>query len=323
MNRLRVCFLISLCFFTCIAQGVTVYGHRGARGLAAENTFLAFDEALKYHVDAIDLDVVMTQDDVLVVYHDFILNSDITRDANGDWIDDHTALAVKNLTLDTIKTLDVGSVKPNTHYSQIYTAQQSSHDQVRIPTLEEAIQYIKAHADYPVGFQIEVKTDPTQPEISVSPETMVLALNHIIEQEGIAHRTKVQAFEWPCLFLLQKINPSVQTAYLTAADDAEKTTQWTGGYLFKDFYSIPHMIHALGGHWWDAEDIELTQKKIETAHRLGLKVAAWSWPERTQGQDVNLPIIQQLLNLGVDGIITDRPDLVVQLLQQEHIYTRR
>lgn len=257
MNRLRVYFLISLYFFTCTAQGVTVYGHRGARGLAAENTLIAFDEALKHHVDAIDLDVVMTQDHVLVVYHDLTLNADITRDANGDWIDDHAVIAVKNLTLDAIKTFDVSGVRPNSQYSQIYTAQQIAREHVRIPTLEEAIQYIKAHADYPVGFQIEVKTDPTQPEISVSPETMILALNHIIEQEGIAHRTKVQAFEWPCLFLLQKLNPSVQTAYLTAADDTEMTAPWTGGYVLKDFDSIPHMIHALGGHWWDAEDIEL------------------------------------------------------------------
>ncbi|MDF1827066.1 MAG: hypothetical protein P1U39_02185 [Legionellaceae bacterium] len=83
------------------------------------------------------------------------------------------------------------------------------------------------------------------------------------------------------------------------------------------------MIHALGGHWWDAEDVELTQEKIETAHRLGLRVAAWSWPERTRHQDIDLPLIQQLLSFGVDGIITDRPDLVVQLLQREPLYIIR
>jgi glycerophosphoryl diester phosphodiesterase len=322
MNLLRLCVLfVGAWFISCSAQGVTVYGHRGARGLAAENTLIAFNQALKHHVDAVDLDIVMTQDNVLVVYHDLTLNPDITRDADGHWMGDDAVIAIKNLTLDTIKTFNVGGIRPNTRYSEIYHAQQSSGEWAHIPTLEEAIQYIKTHADYPVGFQIEVKTDPTQPQISASPEVIMVALNKIIEQEGIAQRTKVQAFEWECLFWLQKINPSVQTAYLTethalpplSLDDVEKKALWTGGYFLKDFYSIPHMIRALGGHWWDAEDIELTQENIDEAHQLGLKVAAWSWPERTSGLDINLTIIRHLLSMGVDGIITDRPDLVVPL----------
>ena len=86
------------------------------------------------------------------------------------------------------------------------------------------------------------------------------------------------------------------------------------GYLLKDSdYSIPKMIKALHGAYWDAEDVQLNPKNISQAHLLGLKVYAWSNTQKNKGG--YLKTMQQLIDDGVDGIITDRPDLLLKLRQ--------
>jgi len=77
------------------AESVTIYGHRGARGLAPENTLPGFQVALKHHVDYVDIDVVLTKDGVLVAHHGLTLNPDVTRDARGNWVE-NTTIAVKD-----------------------------------------------------------------------------------------------------------------------------------------------------------------------------------------------------------------------------------
>jgi len=215
----------------------------------------------------------------------------------------------------------VGRIKPLTAYAKIYASQEAI-DHTTIPTLQAVIRDVKGSASYPVGFQIELKTDPTQPSLSASPEAMALAVDKIIRDEGIVDSVKVQAYDWRCLLLLQQLNPAVETAYLTDLAhektlrhvDAAVAGLWTGGYLLKNYHdSIPEMIKALGGTWWDAEDIEITEAQLTKAHQFGLKVAAWSDAERTH-LDVDVPLIERLIVMKVEGIITDRPDVVMALI---------
>ncbi|MCH9756507.1 MAG: glycerophosphodiester phosphodiesterase [Gammaproteobacteria bacterium] len=319
-RKLVFCSLLLTCFS---AESLTVYGHRGARGLAPENTLPGFQTALKHHVDYVDVDIVMTKDGVLIAHHGLTLNPDVTRDVRKNWVED-TDMIVKELTLEQLQTYDVGRIKPWTHYAAIYPLQ-TSVENTFIPTLQAVIRDVKKSAQYPVGFQIEIKTNPTQPHLSASPEAMVLALDQIIREENIADRTKVQAYDWRCLLLLQQLNPQVETAYLTDVEhektlrhaDSAIAGQWTAGYLLKNYHdSIPEMIKALGGTWWDAEDIEITEVQLEKAHQLGLKVATWSDAERT-GMDVDVFLTKQLIMMQVEGVITDRPDVVMALIPKK------
>ncbi|MCH9763593.1 MAG: glycerophosphodiester phosphodiesterase [Gammaproteobacteria bacterium] len=319
---LRQIIASSIFLFICFpAESLTVYGHRGARGLAPENTLPAFHEALKQHVDYIDLDVVMTSDGVLVAHHDLTLNTDITRDASLGWVEGEHV--IKTLTLAELQTYDVGRMHADTPHAAIYKHQKPV-DGTHIPTLRAVIREMKATADYSVGFQIEIKTDPTLPHLSAAPDVMAIALDAVIREEGVSARTKVQAYDWRALFLLQQLNPEIETAYLTDIDhekilrhiSSAVAGQWTGGYLLKDYYdSIPQMIKALGGTWWDVEDIELAVEQLNQAHQLGLKVAVWSYPERT-GQEINMKLIERLIAMPVDGVITDRPDIVINFLKE-------
>lgn len=290
-----------------------LYGHRGARGLAPENTLPAYKTALDHQVDFVDMDIAMTRDQVLIVQHDLMINPDITQDKKGNWVQNKRI--IKDLLLKKIQQYDVGHINRNTAYGRIFP-QQLAYPGTSIPTLQEVIQYVKKRNPR-TGFQIEIKTDPTLPNLSPRPEWIAKKLVKLIHEEDIGSRTQIQAYDWRCLFAIQKLDPTLATAFLTDTvqeklmlDPNPKIAgQWTGGKLLKDYQnSIPKMIKALGGRYWDPEDLEVTPEKLHEAHELGLKVVAWSWAEKSG--EINLSRIKKLIAMGIDGIITDRPDLV-------------
>src|SRR5262245_27399589 len=92
-------------------------GHRGARGLEPENTLPAFARALTLGVTTLEFDTGITKDGKIIVAHDRHLNPLITRDAKGQWLEGQEGPAVRALTLDELKTFDVGAIKPDTPYA--------------------------------------------------------------------------------------------------------------------------------------------------------------------------------------------------------------
>jgi glycerophosphoryl diester phosphodiesterase len=191
---------------------VQIYGHRGARGLMPEQTLPAYVAVLRLGVDYVDMDVGMTKDGVLVITHDLTLNPDLTRDENGRWITDR--IPIKSLTLRELQKYDVGRLKPGTKYGSYFPYQRPV-DHTPIPTLREVVRLVKKIAGDKVGFQIEIKTDPTQPELTASPKEFAQALHQLIAEEGIANRTEVQAFDWRCLIDLSRLSGTIKTAYLS------------------------------------------------------------------------------------------------------------
>lgn len=310
---------ISLILYCPQLYAIEIYGHRGARGLAPENTISAYKTALKWGVDYIDMDVVMTKDKVVVVQHDLTLNPMITRHKNGKWITQKKI--IKNMLFSELQNYDVGRIKPHTPYAKLF-ASQIPVDKERIPSLQSVIRYAKKIRGSNIGFQIEIKTDPDHPELSSKPQEIAAAVAKIIKEENIEAHTQVQAFDWACLLAIQKINPNIVTAYITDENTQKLmhdphpkiANKWTGGFLLKNYYhSIPYMIKKLGGQFWDPEDTAITAKQVIEAHRLGLKVIVWSNPEK-KGKEVDLKRIAQLKQMQVDGIITDRPDIVKNFL---------
>src|SRR2546430_2645680 len=117
------------------ATAFDLQGHRGARGLAPENTIEAFSTALSIGVTTLELDVGMSKDGVLVVHHDEWLNPDITRGPEGAFLSQRGP-AIHSLTLEELKRYDVGRIKPGTAYAARFPLQRP-HDGARIPTLAE------------------------------------------------------------------------------------------------------------------------------------------------------------------------------------------
>lgn len=297
-----------------------LYGHRGVRGLSPENTLPAYRTALAIGVDYVDMDVGMTRDGTVVVTHDIALNPNITRDSRGQWISADNIL-VKDLTVSQLQSYDVGRIKPGTAYSHLFPYQYAV-DHTYIPTLKQVIDYVKQASGNQIAFQIEIKTDPTLPQLTASPRVFAEAIAQILQDEDIVERTIIQAFDYRCLLELQKINPKITTAYLTAyeeesnlySSDSQLAGLWTAGHLLKNYAnSIPKMIASLGGKIWGPQDIELTPALVNEAHSFGLEVVPWSWPEKT-GTEMNVSFTEKLIATGIDGIITDRPDILRGLM---------
>ncbi|WP_119343401.1 glycerophosphodiester phosphodiesterase [Facilibium subflavum] len=299
------------------AKTVDIYAHRGFRPLAPENTLVAYTDALKIGVDALDMDINMTKDHILVVTHDLTLNPALTKDKDGHWI--KQPIPIKSLTLKQLETYTVGEIKPGSDLAKMYPHHLSIKN-VHIPTLLEVINYVKTTVDDRVRLQIEIKTNPYEPKLSYSAKEMAKALDKVLRQTNTSSMAEVQAFEWSALTELQKLNPKVETAYLTdhttepmsAKEDKQpnKINKWTYPLQPSKYnYDYPIMVHKLGGDLWEPYENDLTKKALDQAHLLGLRVVTWSWTE-AEGKDFNYKTIEKLIDWGVDGIITDRPDIL-------------
>src|ERR1700687_3226081 len=122
LMRLGVTIIAASMTASLAANAFDLQGHRGARGLAPENTLEAFATALKIGVTTLELDLAMTKDGVLVVSHDSVLNPDHTRGPDGKFLAAQGP-AIRSLPLAEVKQYDVGRLKPGTTYAATFPEQ--------------------------------------------------------------------------------------------------------------------------------------------------------------------------------------------------------
>ena len=136
-----------------------------------------------------------------------------------------------------------------------------------------------------------------------------------MKKNNLINRAEIQAFDWNILYELQKLDKNIKTAYLIGYDelnynklaDFKYSGKWSGGEMLSNYNnSLPQMIKALGGSCYEPEDVILTKKDLDEAHKLGLKVVVWTLPEHS-GTVFDAKLIDKLISWGVDGIITDDP----------------
>lgn len=323
------------------AKRIEVYAHRGARAYAPENSRVGYETALRIGADWIDMDVLLTREHEVVLSHDLVLNPDMTRDEHGEFLaPSREALmklppaardaynrkyAVSGLTSKELQGFDVGRLNPASAYARFFPDQVAA-DGTRMPSLREVVRFADPATRKRIRYQIEMKTDPAHPEYSPPPAAFAAAVYQVLKEEEIIERVEVHAFDFRCLYELQKLDRRIRTAYLTSRDnekggeesflhaDPKVAGLWTGGMLLKDYGgSMPAMVKALGGCAWDPEDAELTREALAEAHRLGLKVVVWSWPEKL-GTAFDPQLVAKMIDWGVDGIITDDPGRLISML---------
>ena len=152
---------------TAVADAFDLQGHRGARGLAPENTLSGFAKALEIGVTTLEIDLAVTKDGVLVLSHDPFLNPNIVRGSDGKWLS-APGPAINTLTLAEVKTFDIGRLDPSTGYAKSLPKQKSM-DGERFPTLGEFFDFV-ARLGKSVRFNIETKIMPHKPELSPDPQ---------------------------------------------------------------------------------------------------------------------------------------------------------
>ena len=288
-------------------------GHRGARALAPENTLAAFALALGIGVTTLETDIAITRDGVLVLSHDPVLNPDITRGPDGQFLATRGP-AIKEMLFEELRGYDVGRIKPGTRYASTYP-QQVPLDGTRIPTLAALFDLVKKSGNTQVRLALETKITPTHPTETLAPEPFARALIKAVRDAGMAHRTSILSFDWRSLQVVQREAPEIATVYLTAqriidnigAGQAQPSL-WTAGVSHALHGSVPKMIKAAGGRTWSVYWGDLDVAKLAEAKALGLTVLTWTLNDPAQ--------IARFMDMGVDGIISDRPDLVRAEMQR-------
>jgi len=301
MTLLRLLAAVLACALAAAAHAFDLQGHRGARGLAPENTLAAFVRALEIGVDTLELDVFLSADDVLVVHHDPALNPDIARDAAGQRVAAPAPL-LRSLTLAQIQAYDVGRLREGSAYAKTFAAQQPV-DGERIPTLAALFELVRARGAERVRFNIEIKVNPTRPDDTPPPERIADALLAAVAAAGLESRVTVQGFDWRPLQRVQQRAPQIATGYLTIQNPRSNNLAddtWTAGFRLGDHGTVPKLVKAAGGRVWSPNFNDLLPRLVEEAHGLGLQVVPWTVNDAAD--------MARLIGWGVDGLITDYPD---------------
>jgi glycerophosphoryl diester phosphodiesterase len=305
-----------------IAQSFDLQGHRGARGLAPENTLEAFARALSVGVTTLELDTAVTRDGVVVVVHDRRLNPDITRGPDGTWLRPPTPL-VHDLTYAQLQRYDVGRIDPASEYARRFPGQRGR-DGLRMPALSEVFELVRRSGNGAVRFNIETKLSPLAPREAPAPARFVEALLKTVQEAGMAERVTIQSFHWRTLRMVQGRQPRIATSFLTSQQPGSDNIQgrgassWTAGFQLRHFGTVPEMVRAaatdehgdlIPGTTWSPNFENLTQAAVREAQSLGLKVLPWTVNARED--------IARMIDWKVDGLITDHPERAREVMKEK------
>lgn len=301
--------------------------HRGGRDVRPENTLYSYAYAIELGATSIECDMQLTKDGQIVMSHNPILNSDITRDENGNYIENNK-YDIRLMTVDELKKFDVGVMDPNCgEYYDLHGKTQFTYD-AKIPTLEELMQLIQSYGDKNIVLNIETKSYPDPASAgyknNADPKKFVEVFNNIVKKYDMEDRVVLQSFDWQTLIEMKKLNPNISTSALWQEQpswgrDSEslrryekKKSPWLGGLDIKDYQGNPvKAAHAIGADIISPYYTEISKKDVDEAHSLGMKVIPWTVNNE---KDMNM-----LLDMGVDGIISDKPWLLKQVLEKRNI----
>jgi len=323
-----------------------VQGHRGARAVRPENTLAAFRYALaNEEISTLELDTGVTQDNRLVVLHDRTINGSHCEDTGparrGDREFPYVGDRVRDLTLAQIRTLDCGS-KTLPEFPD-----QRAVPGERVPTLQEVFKLVKASGRHEVGLNIETKISPLVDDTAPY-DRFTRLLVDAIQGAGMTDRVTIQSFDWRTIRLSQRLDRRIDTVALvwqygprecaSLADecslqavfgDPSVKSPWTGGldwWRTRDLGRLVRQADAttVSSNWQvhdpdlgtvESPDWYLKQDPsyfhgpgVADLQRRGLKVVPYTVNDE--------PTMQRVIDLGVDGLISDDPDLLVEVARR-------
>jgi len=259
--------------------------HRGGAALRPENTLAAFRHAIALGCDGAELDVQLSADGVVIVHHDFRLNPPLTR-KDGIWLAGETP-RIKDLTLDDLRAFDLGRADPGSDYARGHPLMESSGG-ARIPTLAEVCA-LSSPKPFTLLVELKSSTDPASADpIALADAALAVMQDHL-------DRTIFVGFDWRGLARIKSRAPEARCWFTTDKLPGEAAP-------------VLEIIKAAGGDGWFPRHEDVTDISVTAARMRGLQVAAWT---------VNEPAdMRRLLDLKLDAICTDRPDLLQALEQR-------
>jgi glycerophosphoryl diester phosphodiesterase len=286
--------LLTACLFGALQASaqhkMDLEAHRGGRGLMPENTIEAMISALDMGVTTLEMDLGISKDGLVVVSHDSYLSSDFMLKPDGSLIrkDEEKSLLLYGMDYQLIKSFDAGT-KPHPQFPQ-----QKKFKTYR-PLFTELIDsvelYIKAHHLKPVRYNVEIKSSPDGDGTAhPAPELFVKKVMEIVKAKGIAKRLIIQSFDLRPLQVLHKEYPKQHLSFLVANKNTYAENIKNLGFTPNAFSPYYLMV---------------TKEMVDAAHQQNVTVIPWT---------VNtIADIKKMEGLGVDGIISDYPNLLIEV----------
>lgn len=267
--------------------------HRGGAGERSESTLGAFEHALQIGVTTLELDTHITEDRKVVVIHDNAVNPDLCTDTAAATADDpdfpYAGDLVKDLSLRQLSTLDCRGPNPD-------FPDQQPVENGRIVELAQVFDLVEKVGADQVRFNIEIKIDGDKLDESVPREEFAALLQQQIEAAGMADRVAIQSFDRPSLQVMHSVDAALPLVALTTGVDVAPLPTVTG----------ISGVTALSPRF-----DSVTPELVAAAHGAGLTVIPWTVDTEAD--------MQQMIDLGVDGIISNYPTRLRQVLQDNGI----
>ncbi|MDQ6666468.1 MAG: hypothetical protein M3Z23_18975 [Acidobacteriota bacterium] len=259
-----------------VLKRVLVHGHRGARAMRPENTIPAFQYAIAAGVDALELDMAVTKDNVLVVSHDPLLNPAICQGPRP-------GIAIHQVTLAELREYDCGA-QTNPNFPK-----QAPVPGTRMPTLDQVFDLA---GEGKFDFNIETKSFPGQPQYTPPPDAFARLVLEAIRRHNLESRIILQSFDFRTLHAMRKLAPNIRRSALYEGTDRDfvKIAREADATIISPYYKL------------------VTPENVHAAHQAGLQVVPWTanTPEDWK----------TLVSAGVDAIISDDPAALISWLRK-------
>jgi len=273
------------------ATVVEFQGHRGARGLLPENSIPGFIMALDLGVRTLELDVTITSDDVVVVSHEPWMSATICSHPDGRAVteEEERSLNIFTLTAEEVASFDCGS------RGHAGFPDQQPMSTIK-PTLHDLVDSVERHVaeyGYPLPiYNVEVKSSVAGDGVNhPAPDDFALLVHSLLEDLGVLSRTTIQSFDPRALEAMNALDPDVTLGWLVGNENGydENMARLT----FRPDIYTPH--HGL-----------VSDSLVAAVHGAGMLLIPWTVNETDR--------MIELIELGVDAIITDYPDRGQHLL---------
>lgn len=310
-----------------LPPGFDLQAHMGGRDARPEQTLPAFAYALAVGVSTLEMDMVLTADQVPVLHHSNKLSTYLAKNPWGKYLTVDEQPDIRFTTLEDLKKFDLGTMSPDAPYGyfEAHGKTQKAIPGTSLATLEEVFQLVRDWGNDSVFLSVETKSAPypINPG-NPTPQEWVEAFYDLVQEYDMQDRVMLQSFDWRTLQEMKKVDPSIATVALTAnqpewnleGDEgdyqwrtSELTSPWMAGLDLTDFGDSPlRAAHAIQADVFSTYYKEVTPELIAEAHSLGMRVVPFT---------VNDPaIMETMIEMGVDGLITDRPATLRSVLQQ-------
>lgn len=265
---------------------IQVQGHQGARAKLPGNTIPSFEYALSKGVDVLELDVVVSKDKKLVVDHDHFLGKEFCLSPDGKTLVEDVPII--SLNYEEIKKYDCGTLTMKRF------PEQKSVPRTPRPLLEDVIALVKKPGNEKIMLNIETKLAPGLEKFAVPPKEFSELLFELLRKENFLNRAYIQSFDFRTLKEFKKLYPNARLVALFEGNTV-------------DYASIARSVGAeiiSPNHQWIAtEDVGRIRSQ-------GIQVVPWTANSKED--------IQRLIEMKVDGIISDDPELVIKLLSGQN-----